>query len=189
MEESCYRADRNAEQLTPADLRERAGFGPMLRLFAAPAGSSVLAFGRWHAHLAMNADVWNVLHDGPIVRITGSIPGDVQFAVSIGYLRRRFADAGDCILLTLHGCTAISYQTWDSDSVVTDLASIAAAEPEILSADEPTTVFCANGTLRVHAADFSLALDSGRAITLDELCSVAAAYWTEWSERAPKTTT
>jgi hypothetical protein len=40
--------------------------------------------------------------------------------------------------------------------------------------------------LRVRAADFSLALDSGRAINLDELCSVAEAYWTEWSERAPR---
>lgn len=68
--------------------------------------------------------------------------------------------------------------------VVTDYADIVATEPEILRADEPTTVFCSNGTLRVQASDFSLALDSGRAITLDELRSVDDAYWTEWSERA-----
>jgi hypothetical protein len=148
-----------------------------------------MAFGCCYAHPAMNADIWNVLHDGPIVHITGTIPGDVQFAVSIGYLRKHFPDPGDCILLALHGCTLISYQLWDSESVVTDLDSIAAAEPEILSADDPATVFCVNGTLRVHAANFSLALDSGRAITLEDLCSVADAYWTEWSERAPKTTT
>jgi hypothetical protein len=49
-----------------------------------------------YAHLAMNADIWNVLHDGPIDRITGTIPGDIQFAVAIRYLRER--------------CTAISYQ-------------------------------------------------------------------------------
>jgi hypothetical protein len=77
--------------------------------------------------------------------IAGTIPGDVQFAVSIGYLRKRFPDPGDCILLTLHGCTSISCRLWDSESVITDLASIAAAEPEILSADGPTTVFCVNG--------------------------------------------
>lgn len=136
----------------------------------------------------MNADVWNVLHDGSVVRITGAIPGDVQFAVAIGYLRKRFSDPGECILLTLHGCTAISYQLWDADTAVTDLTAIAAAEPEILNADEPSTVFCVNGTLRVHAADFSLALDGGRAITFDELCSVAEAYWTEWSERSSKST-
>ena len=134
----------------------------------------------------MNVDVWNVLHDGPIVRIFGAIPGDVQFAIAIGYLRKRFTDPGDCILLTLHGCTSISYEPWDAGAPITDFASIVATEPEILSADEPTTVFCSGGNLRVHAADFSLALDSGRAISLDELCSVAEAYWTEWSERAKK---
>ena len=136
----------------------------------------------------MNADIWNVLHDGSVVRITGTIPGDIQFAVSIAYLRKRFPDPGDCILLTLHGCTAISYQLWDSESVITDLASIGAAKPEILSADEATTVFCANGTLRVHATNFSLTLDSGRAITLEDLCNAAETYWTEWSERGQKTT-
>ena len=134
----------------------------------------------------MNADVWNVLHDGPIVRIIGTIPGDIQFAIAIGYLRERFHDPGDCILLTLHGCTSLSYEHWDSGAVSTDFASILSVEPEILSADEPTTVFCDSGTLRVHASDFSLALDSGRAITLDELFAVSEAYWTEWSDRAKK---
>jgi hypothetical protein len=137
----------------------------------------------------MNIDIWNVLHDGPIVRITGEIPGDIQFAVSIDYLRRRFSDPGECILLTLHGCTSLSYQTWGSEEVLTDIAAIAAAEPEVLSADEPSTVFCVNGTLRVHAVDFSLSLDSGRAITLDELCAVAESYWTEWSDRVKKAKT
>lgn len=137
----------------------------------------------------MNVDIWNVLHDGPIARITGTIPGDIQFAVSIEYLRRRFSDPGEHILLTLRDCTSLSFQAWDSDTVVTDLGAIAAAEPEILSADEPATVFCVNGTLRVHAADFSLSLDSGRAIALDELCAVAESYWTEWSDRVKKAKT
>ena len=40
-----------------------------------------------------------------------------------------------------------------------------------------------NGTIRVTATGFSLELDSGRAITFDELCSVAEAYWKELKER------
>ncbi|RYD83633.1 MAG: hypothetical protein EOP84_07625 [Verrucomicrobiaceae bacterium] len=132
----------------------------------------------------MTIDIWNVLHDGPIVRITGTIPGDIELAVAICYLRERFPEPGDCILLTLHGCTSLSYERWDSGAVLTDLELIVSSEPEILSADEPTSVLCSNGTLHVQASDFSLALDSGRAITFDELCSVAEAYWTEWSKRA-----
>jgi|GEM_PF-4349362 len=85
----------------------------------------------------------------------------------------------------LHGCTALTYEHWESGAVSTDFASILAAEPEILSCDEPTTVFCSNGTLRLQAAGFSLALDSGRAITLGELCHVADAYWTEFGQGTP----
>ena len=56
----------------------------MERIDAAPGSRCALTFSRGYAHTAMNADIWNILHDGPIARITGTIPGDVQFAVSIG---------------------------------------------------------------------------------------------------------
>jgi hypothetical protein len=131
----------------------------------------------------MKPDIWNVLHDGSIVRICGAIPGDVQLAVEIRYLRARFPDPGDCLLLTLHGCTLLSYEDWTTGVISTDLAEIAASEPEILNSDEPTTVICNGGTLRIEAVDFSLALDNGRAITLEEWCAAAEAYWTEWSQR------
>lgn len=127
----------------------------------------------------MNASIWNLLHDGSIVQISGSLPGQIQVAVDIEYLRQRFCDPGDWILLTLYDCTAISYQPWDCDQIVTDLATIAAAEPEILSADEPTIVLCVSGILRVDATDFSIALDSGRTLTLEELSAASEAYWNE----------
>ena len=31
----------------------------------------------------MNADIWNDLHDGSILKVSGAVPGDVQFAVWI----------------------------------------------------------------------------------------------------------
>jgi hypothetical protein len=135
----------------------------------------------------MNADIWNFLHDGSILRVWGAVPGDVQFAVWIDYLRSRFPDPGDRILLTLHGCAALSYQTHEG-TALTDLDAIARAEPEILQAKDWTdasVVECVSGTLRVTATDFSLSLDSGRAITFDELCAVSKAYWTAFDERSP----
>ena len=100
-------------------------------------------------------------------------------AVSASVFRTQ--DAG---FFMLHDCTSLGCQLWDSRTVVIDVAAIAAAKPEILSAEDATTVLCSDGTLRVCAADFSLALDSGRAITFADLCSVSDAYWTEWSECA-----
>ena len=136
----------------------------------------------------MNADIWNVLHDGSVLRVSGAVPGDVQFAVWIDYLRSRFPDPGDRILLTLHGCTALSYQPHGDDTALTDLAAIAKAEPEILQAKDWTdasVVECVSGNMRVTATDFSLSLDSGRAITFDELCAVSKTYWTAFGERSP----
>ena len=40
--------------------------------------------------------------------------------------------------------------------------------------------------LEVVAADGAVRLDTGRAVTLQELIEVADSYWTEWSERAKK---
>jgi len=129
----------------------------------------------------MKADIWNVLHDGSIIGVSGTIPGDVEFVVWIDYLRNRFPDPGDRILLTLHGCSTLSYQPYEEDATLTDFDDIAKAEPEILRAkdwSDASVVECVGGTLRVMASDFSLSLDSGRAITLDELCAVSEAYWT-----------
>jgi hypothetical protein len=112
----------------------------------------------------MNVEIWNILHDGTIVQISGSIPGEVEMAIEIEYLRQRFSDPGQSILLLLHNCTAVGYQAGDDDAVVTDFAAIAAAQLEILSADEPTTVCCGGGFLHVDATDCSIALDSRRRI-------------------------
>ncbi len=135
----------------------------------------------------MNADIGNLLHDRSVLGVSGAVPGDVRFVVCIDYLRNRFPDPGNRILLTLHGCTALAFQTYEDVAALTDFDAIAKAEPEILKAKDWTdasVVECVNGNIRVTAADFSLALDSGRAITFDDLCSVAEAYWKELKERS-----
>jgi hypothetical protein len=60
-------------------------------------------------------------------------------------------------------------------------------EPELLSAKmlgNLCEVVCVAGVLEVIAVEGSLALDSGRSITLQELIDVSKAYWTEFSQRA-----
>ena len=140
----------------------------------------------------MNAEIWNLLHDGSILEISGSIPGNVHLAVRIDYLRDRFPDPGHRIVLTLHGCTSFSYQPLESsasfaDSAVplTDLSAIAAAKPEIRHAKDWThahLVECGDGDLEAIAEGFSLALDNGRPISFEDLCAVAESYWTEFAK-------
>ena len=130
---------------------------------------------------ALTADLWNVLHDGTVDRVEGDVPGTVRLTVSCEYLRERYPDPGDRLVITLHGCTLVSYRPYDADVATTEFVAISAASPGILSAAEPTEVFGGDGVLRVEAAGFSLALDGGRAVTLDDLRGVAEAYWTEWA--------
>mgnify|MGYP001560042530 CR=1 FL=1 len=136
----------------------------------------------------MNPEFWNVLHDGFITGVSGSVPGDVQLGVEIDYLRQRFADPGDRIVLTLHGCTALSYHPFD-EVPVTDFTVLAQAKPQILRAKDWTDaslVECAAGDLRITATGAALALDNGRPLSLEELGATAGAYWAEWSERSAK---
>ena len=131
--------------------------------------------------------VWDVLHDGSITAVCGAIPGTVRVEVSIDYLRERFPEPGKAILVLLSGCTRFAYREFEDSMFTTDLPAIARLKPEILSAKTSGTlseIDCVKGVLEVAASDCTLALDGGRAITLDELLSVAEAYWTEWDKRA-----
>ena len=133
--------------------------------------------------------IWNVLHDGSIIAVHGAVSGTVRLDVSIDYLRERFSDSGKTIQVTLTGCTRFAYRDFEVGEFTTDFSTIAVMEPEVLSAklhDGLCVLDCAGGVLEVRAVDGSLALDSGRTITLQELIDVADAYWTEWSERAKK---
>jgi hypothetical protein len=86
----------------------------------------------------LNADIWNLLHDGAIVRAVGTVPGDVQLSFSINYLRCRFADVGEHVVLTLHECTCLAYDPDDRPGRLADLQAIGTAKPEILKAEDWT---------------------------------------------------
>jgi hypothetical protein len=133
--------------------------------------------------------IWNVLHDGVIVAVDDTVPGTIRLEVSIDYLRKRFSESGEFIQVVLVGCTRFTYRASDASGPTTELPRIAEVAPEILSATLTNGVCeieCAGGVLEVIATDGSVRLDSGRAVTLQELIDVADAYWHEWSERAKK---
>lgn len=130
----------------------------------------------------MDPDCWNILHDGYIESVSGSVPGEVIFAVAIDYLRARFPEPGVHLRLTLHNCTQLSYEAFE-EGVFEDFSAIARFRPQILRAagfTDASLVECVSGNLRVTAASAMLSLDSGRSVSLDELQAVATAYWTEW---------
>ena len=133
--------------------------------------------------------IWNVLHDGEVERIVGSVPGDVRVHVGIEYLRERFSDDGDQIVVCLSGCTKFSHRLYDAENAVKDFTSIANESGTILSAemhDSVCRVFTDLGVLEMQCRGGSVSLDSGRAISLNELLSVAETYWDEWESNSKR---
>ena len=131
--------------------------------------------------------IFDVLHDGSIDRLVGEVPGDVSVHVGVEYLRERFEDEGDEIIVHLRGCTRLSYRDYDAEEGTTDLQVVTDISPGILSAEmkgEECRVFCEKGVLDIQCDDGSISLDSGRTISLQELLDVATAYWEEWEKKS-----
>jgi hypothetical protein len=133
--------------------------------------------------------IWNILHDGVIVAVDGTLPGDLQIDIEIDNLRKRIPDPGALIQVLLIGCTRFAFREYEKSGFSTALTEIAAMGPEIVTAsmkDGVCEVDCTAGTLEVVAGDGAIGLDSGRAVTLQELTEVAESYWKEWSEHWAK---
>ncbi|HLN61801.1 MAG TPA: hypothetical protein VK464_09640 [Symbiobacteriaceae bacterium] len=99
--------------------------------------------------------------------------------VAIEYLRAMLHELGDSFCIRLTECTSLECRP------AADLASIAAAEPEILSAsDRGDTVVVGlqgeSGTymeLHLQYEAITVSVESGRVVPFDELASAAQRYW------------
>jgi hypothetical protein len=131
--------------------------------------------------MSPRAEIWNILHDGPITNISGAVPGDVRLSIDIDYLRRLFPGGGDSFGLCLRGCRLLEMTIWASDSRVTnDFAEILDALPTILSTDStdvPVRVFTTTGELSLDFDEFNLELDDGTPVSFDSICAACENYW------------
>lgn len=142
-------------------------------------------------------DLWNVLHDGTIVAVTGQVPGEVRLEIEADYLRIRFNDEGQLFALTLRDYSRLVFKPWEEgQTAICRLDELGALALWILSAEEvdgKCAVSCsrkvatgAGGVLEVVATDAVLSLDTGRVVSKDEIETIADAYWAEWSSRSPE---
>lgn len=140
---------------------------------------------------------WDLLHDGTLVAIvrTGN---RARLTIRIPFLRARFEAPGDAFVVELHGLEVLGYlpysDRWD-EPLITDLAAIVAAKPNLVEAEwrpdraraldeagPAMIVWGGLGSLRLAYAELELALDDGRPVTLAELGEAVARYWQDWRE-------
>lgn len=135
----------------------------------------------------MSINLWNVLHDGVVQRVEGDAPGDLSLTIEIGYLRKLFRDGGDSVIVRLLGCTKFCYQPELPFEMLEGAAAAGELIDEgVLGAEDGgglVRVYCMNGSLYVAYKDFSLALDTGRPTTLDELMEKSRLYWGNFGKR------
>lgn len=125
---------------------------------------------------------WQYFHDGGITQILGSIPGDLEILVEIPYLREIFPIDGTSFVVSLQNCNRVEYDLFQESqgSIVSQIAEIIAAEPQILYADFIETgvkIECDKGILRIDYESARITLDSGQPVGDEVLVSVSNRYW------------
>lgn len=126
--------------------------------------------------------VWHLLHDGSVVAIEGSVPGDLTIVVEIAYLRCLLPEPGDRFLVRLIGCSLLEYHRFLIDqTLIGDFTDNEAEEPEILDArlaDQAVVLAMTVGAgtyreLWMRYQGLSVTLEDGRPVAIEELVELA----------------
>jgi hypothetical protein len=131
----------------------------------------------------INPSAWGVFHDGVIQGIEGALPGNLVLTIEIGYLRAMFEGEGSSFRVHLMGCTKVRYCEYDEEPTV-DLDRIREREPEILyvTSEQPLVLDCVMGPLELEYRQMAVTLESGVAVSQQELVSASELYWSRWRE-------
>ncbi len=135
--------------------------------------------------MAEKYDVWNLLHDGEIADISGSMP-EMRLRIAIPYLRDMFPCGGDSFFVSIHGCRIFRFVDWERGRLL-PASKIVALETEILSVvlkGNYASVICSDGILALEYQQVSCQLDTGKSITVNELNHACNRYWNQWEKRA-----
>ena len=82
----------------------------------------------------MNPATWNVLHDGSLTAVKGSIPGDVILSIEIAYLCRYLPTKVSVLSVALTLCVQFEYRPYEAPPV-SALSEIVGTKLELLSAE------------------------------------------------------
>ena len=124
-------------------------------------------------------EIWNYLHDGMIVAVSGTLPSDISLKVEIQYLCDILSSGSSWLWIYLHGCQKFEYIQFEDDRVIKDIHLLDNLELEILSAtkENDIQVCCVSGILKMQYIDASYKLSDGTEVTLKAITEAAKKYW------------
>jgi hypothetical protein len=135
--------------------------------------------------------IWNILHDGALVRLWESTPKNIVIQVEIEYLANKLNGNYNNIFVSLKGCTLFEYeQHWSKDDIrhYSSVEELEGISPGLmaLSCDEKEdhleiTDIC--GVIRTKYDSAELTLENGDPLTFEELAAASKEYWDDFGKR------
>jgi hypothetical protein len=119
---------------------------------------------------------WNVFHDGVIVSISGGIPGDLAFTIDCEHLYEEVSDGDGAFQLTVTGCDLFQFKFFMDDVTRDEIEVLSSAGMTIVGAEFENgiaSVFMDGGLMMLRYRGQSVAMDIGRAVSLQDLCDAA----------------
>ena len=136
----------------------------------------------------MEIALWNVLHDGELVEVSGQLPGSLRLVVEIEYLCSSLPTESTQLIVLLTTCTCFEYQPFDG----VPLRELSAFGPNSLTflsarvADSRVVVQCADGggggELLLQYSQSEVTTLEGSCMSQDELELASDGYWDAWEK-------
>jgi hypothetical protein len=124
----------------------------------------------------IDSKLWGVFHDGEIVSVSGSVPGDLDVYIKLEYIREQFLEAGNAFRIHITACDMLCFKSFSTNEVLHGVVAVAAQDLEILRSKldaDVLEVVTTSGLLRIRYGSEALFLDSGRALPFSDVAAAA----------------
>ena len=114
---------------------------------------------------------WNAFHDGIIVSVSGSVPGDLEFTIECEYLYEELSHGQGTFRFKITDCDFFQFKSFKDDVTHDEIDALNRAG--ILSAEFDNgimSVFIHEGLMVLRYQGESVTMDSGWIVSLEQLC-------------------
>jgi hypothetical protein len=119
---------------------------------------------------------WDAFHDGTIVSVSGSVPGDLEFIIECDHLYEELSHGQGTFRFKITDCDFFQFKSFKDDVTHDEVDALNRAEAEILSAEFDNgimSVFIHEGLMVLRYQGQSVAMDSGWVVSLEQLCEAS----------------
>lgn len=136
--------------------------------------------------------IWNILHDGALVHLHDSTPGELKIKVEIEYLANKLSGGFDNIYVLLKNCSLFEYERyWSKDRVqvyktIKELEGISPALMALSCGEESDYLLISDicGSIKTRYDSAELSLEDGKPLSFLELDNVSREYWNNFGAKS-----